>query len=76
MKLACSAALVLVAALPAAPGSAAATHRKAATAHATEAAPAVEAKSVLPFLYDDYPKAVALARANKVPLFIEAWAPW
>jgi hypothetical protein len=30
----------------------------------------------VPFIDDDYPKAVALARARHVPLFIEAWAPW
>ena len=32
--------------------------------------------SVLPFIHDDYDRAVAEARARKVPLFIEAWAPW
>lgn len=37
--------------------------------------PAAHAE-VLPFIADDYPKAVALAKARKVPLFIEAWAPW
>ena len=31
---------------------------------------------VLPFIADDYTRAVAEARARKVPLFIEAWAPW
>jgi hypothetical protein len=30
----------------------------------------------LPFVADDYPKALAEARAQKLPLFIEAWAPW
>ena len=30
----------------------------------------------LPFIQDDYPKALAEARAKKLPLFIEAWAPW
>jgi hypothetical protein len=30
---------------------------------------------VVPFV-DDYTRAVAEARARKVPLFIEAWAPW
>ena len=33
-------------------------------------------KPALPFIADDYTKAVAEARARKVPLFIEAWAPW
>ena len=36
----------------------------------------VHAPEVLPFIADDWPKAVALARARKVPLFVEAWAPW
>ena len=31
---------------------------------------------VLPFIHDDYPKALAEARARKVPIFIEASAPW
>jgi len=30
----------------------------------------------LPFLSDDYPKALGEARARARPLFIEAWAPW
>ena len=31
---------------------------------------------VLPFISDDYDRAIAEARARKVPLFIESWAPW
>jgi hypothetical protein len=34
------------------------------------------AHGVLPFIPDDYPKARQAARARKVPIFIEAWAPW
>ncbi len=30
----------------------------------------------LPFLADDYPRALAEARARELPLFIETWAPW
>jgi hypothetical protein len=30
----------------------------------------------LPFVADDYAKALGEARAQKLPLFIEAWAPW
>jgi hypothetical protein len=30
----------------------------------------------LPFIEDDYPRAVAEAKAKKLPLFIEVWAPW
>ena len=33
-------------------------------------------KMVLPFHEDDYAAALAEARAKKLPLFIEAWAPW
>ena len=43
------------------------------------AAPATAADGpdkVLPFVADDYGKALAEARAQKLPLFIEAWAPW
>jgi len=31
---------------------------------------------VVPFIDDDYARAVAEARARKVPIFVEAWAPW
>ena len=30
----------------------------------------------LPFVEDDYPRALAEARRRKVPLFVDAWAPW
>ena len=36
----------------------------------------VFASASLPFVEDDYPKALAEARARKLPLFVEAWAPW
>jgi hypothetical protein len=39
------------------------------------AAPAPH-KAVVPFIADDYPRALKEARARKVPIFIEAWAPW
>ena len=31
---------------------------------------------VLPFIEDDYEKALSLAKQKKVPIFVEAWAPW
>ena len=37
---------------------------------------AVGPRMVLPFIQDDYTRALAEARARKLPLFIEAWAPW
>ena len=40
------------------------------------ASPAPAKKSVLPFIEDDYPLALAEARSKKLPIFVEAWAPW
>lgn len=37
---------------------------------------AVTAKETLPFIHDDYPKALAEAKAKKKPLFVDAWATW
>ena len=31
---------------------------------------------VLPFIEDDYAKAVARAKTKNLPIFVEAWAPW
>ena len=31
---------------------------------------------VLPFIEDDYAQALSVARAKKLPLFVESWAPW
>ncbi len=56
---------------PVAPAKAAPT-RTAVRAKSSAAKPA----EVLPFLADDWTRAVALARARKVPIFVEAWAPW
>jgi hypothetical protein len=39
------------------------------------AAPAAAAGS-LPFVEDDYPRALADARARNVPLVVDVWAPW
>jgi hypothetical protein len=34
------------------------------------------AADTLPFIEDDYAKAVARAKTKNVPIFVEAWAPW
>ena len=34
------------------------------------------AKEVVPFIENDYAKAVARAKSEHRPLFVEAWAPW
>lgn len=44
---------------------------KAAPAKAKASAP----KS-LPFVEDDYARALAQARARNVPLVVDVWAPW
>ena len=31
---------------------------------------------MLPFIHDDYPKALAEAKRRNKPLFVDAWAPW
>ena len=33
-------------------------------------------RAAVPFIADDYPGALAEARAKKLPIFVEAWAPW
>lgn len=37
---------------------------------------ALGARAELPFIENDYVKALAQAKAKNVPLFVEAWAPW
>lgn len=34
------------------------------------------AAEVLPFLHDDYARALAEAKKTKRPIFVDAWAPW
>jgi hypothetical protein len=48
----------------------------AAILAATLASSGLSGKEVLPFIADDYPKALALARAEGKPIFLETWAPW
>ena len=33
-------------------------------------------KEALPFIEDDYASAVREATKNKLPIFVDAWAPW
>lgn len=50
-----------------------------AEAPAVEAAPA-QAKSAgglaLPFIHDDYARAVAEAKQRELPLFVDVWTTW
>jgi hypothetical protein len=45
------------------------------TAPATGSA-VLPASPVLPWIADDWPTAVRVAKARKVPIFVENWAPW
>lgn len=31
---------------------------------------------VVPFIEDDFGRALALAKSRRLPVFIEGWAPW
>jgi hypothetical protein len=48
----------------------------ATSTSATTASSTSSQAEALPFIEDDYAKALAQARANKLPLFVDAWAPW
>lgn len=43
---------------------------------ATARTSTTSAAEVLPFIHDDYPRALAEAKRTKRPLFVDAWAPW
>lgn len=38
--------------------------------------PAFASGKGLPFIADDYGKAVAQAKQENLPIFVECWAPW
>ena len=63
-------ALSLALAVRAMPARAAPASPPAAAGHVAAAA------SPLPWIANDWPRAVSLARARKVPIFVENWAPW
>jgi hypothetical protein len=44
--------------------------------HGSIAFAAAAPAPVLPFVEDDYARALKDARTRQVPIFIEAWAPW
>lgn len=63
--------LVCLAALAAPVGAATTT----APAKGTKGA-AAKWNPVVPFIEDDFGRALALAKERKLPVFIEGWAPW
>ena len=62
--------LLLLLALPLAAHAAPASKPKPKPAKAAAWKPAV------PFIEDDFGRALALAKERKLPVFIEGWAPW
>jgi hypothetical protein len=40
------------------------------------AASRADASGVLPFIEDDYPRALAEARSRGLPIFLEYWTAW
>jgi hypothetical protein len=64
-------------ALLAGPSTAATTAAKPVTAKPAGAGKAsAQPAMVMPWIEDDYGKAIAEAKARKVPIFVESWAPW
>ena len=67
---------------PRSPGSSEGAARpevRSAAASQTEARNAAsksEATEALPFVHDDYARALADAKQTKRPIFVDAWAPW
>jgi hypothetical protein len=50
---------------------------RASSAPPAAASPGTKvAAPVLPWIEDDYTRAVAQAKARKIPIFVESWAPW
>lgn len=48
----------------------------ASRTNAPEASAAAQEGAPLPFIEDDYARALAEAQAKGVPLFVDTWAPW
>ena len=72
-------ALLLLVALAAPAASAtvkAGAQRSAIAAKSKTKAKHAEWKPVVPFIEDDFGRALALAKERKRPVFIEGWAPW
>ncbi|MGH7729680.1 MAG: hypothetical protein ACRENJ_00325 [Candidatus Eiseniibacteriota bacterium] len=67
---------LLVAGASAAPLVALSATAPARAVVAAKASRASAAASVLPWIEDDYPRAMAEAKARKTPIFVESWAPW
>jgi hypothetical protein len=67
--------LLLVCLAVLAPAAGAATTTAPAKAAPPKSATA-KWNPVVPFIEDDFGRALALAKERKLPVFIEGWAPW
>jgi len=76
MRFSLASALTYVFAFSFAARAAAPATATVATKATKATVPAPEPKKAVPFIEDDYKRALAEAKARKRPLFIEAWAPW
>ncbi len=68
--------IATLAILTSVPASAAPTPGRAASASRSRPSATAAWKPVVPFIEDDFGRALALARERKLPVFIEGWAPW
>ncbi len=68
--------IATLAILTSALASAAPTPGRAASASKSRPSATAAWKPVVPFIEDDFGRALALARERKLPVFIEGWAPW
>jgi L-asparagine transporter-like permease len=48
----------------------------AASVSAARAGAPASSRSAVPFIEDDYPRALEQARSRNLPIFVENWAPW
>jgi hypothetical protein len=73
-------ALVALALFAPAPNAAHAASNATKKSSASKSTPAKSATApwnpVVPFIEDDFGRALALAKERKLPVFIEGWAPW
>jgi hypothetical protein len=69
-------ASLLAVVIAAATGPVVAAAPPARTPARPAAAPKPAPRQVLPWIEDDYTRAVAQAKARKLPIFVESWAPW
>ena len=69
-------AVLVAAVLALVPARGVASTPGAATATAAGPTAVASRPTVFPFIHDDYPRAVAEAKRRKLPIFVDAGAPW